>query len=62
MGAAELNFEKLLTIEQVAKKIGCSIRHVYDEIARGNLKAMKLGKRLKFEQQEVVKWAKRKTR
>lgn len=48
-------------IEDVAEMAGCSVRHIHDEIKRGNLKAMKLGKRLRFDGQEVMKWVKRKT-
>lgn len=56
-----LKLDDLLDIEGVAKQAGCSVRHIHDEIKRGNLKAMRLGRRLRFEQQEVLKWAKRKT-
>lgn len=48
-------------IEDVAEMVGCSIRHIHDEIKRGNLKAMKLGKRLRFDEQEVMRWVKKKT-
>jgi excisionase family DNA binding protein len=53
--------DTLLIIDEVAKQAGCSVRHIHDEIKRGKLKAMRIGKRLRFEQQEVLKWAKRKT-
>ena len=56
-----LKFDELLTIEELAKKADCSVRYIHEEIKRGHLKAMKIGKRLKFDQQEVIKWAKRKT-
>lgn len=56
-----LKIKEFLNIEQVAEICGCSVRYIHDEIKRGNLKAMKLGKRLKFDQSEVLKWAKKKT-
>ncbi|MGZ3797894.1 MAG: helix-turn-helix domain-containing protein [Pseudobdellovibrionaceae bacterium] len=60
MTAAE-KIQNLLIIEDVAKIAGCSVRHIHDEIKRGNLKALRLGRRLRFEEIEVLKWAKRKT-
>lgn len=57
----ELKFDEFLNIEDLAKQVGVSIRYLHDEIKRGNLKAMKIGRRLKFEQQEVIRWVKKKT-
>lgn len=59
MGAKKI--KDFLFIEDVADMAGCSVRHIHDEIKRGNLKAMRLGRRLRFDEDEVMKWAKRKT-
>lgn len=56
-----LKLSKLLSITDVAEEAGCSVRYIHSEIKRGHLKAMKIGKSLRFEEIEVVKWAKRKT-
>ena len=37
--------DRLLTVEQVRKMLGCSRRHVYNLIEKGDLPAMKIGSR-----------------
>lgn len=52
--------EEYLTIEQVAEKIGCSVRYLHEEIKKKNLRAYKPGKRLVFDPEDVQKWIKKK--
>lgn len=49
-----------LTIKEVAESFHVSVRHLHDEIKRGNLKAYKPGKSLLFNLEDVEKWLKRK--
>lgn len=55
MGEEKLK-EQFLIIEDVAKIANVSLRHIKDEIKRGNLRAYKPGKRLIFDPIEVTKW------
>lgn len=50
-----------LTIEDVASLAHCSIRHVHEEKKRGVLRCHKMGRRLVFSEEDVVKWINRKT-
>jgi excisionase family DNA binding protein len=49
-----------LTIEEVAEMAHCSVRHVHNEKKRGLLKCRKIGRRLIFEKDDVMKWFNRK--
>jgi len=40
-----LKQDRLLNVEQVRSKLGCSRRHVYNLIDSGNLQALKIGKK-----------------
>ena len=51
---------KLMTVDEVLAYAGCSLRHLDDEIKRGNLRAYKPGKERKFFPDEVIKWIKKK--
>lgn len=52
---------KFFTIIEVAELAHCSIRHVHNEKKRGLLRCHKLGKRLVFNKEDVMKWINRKT-
>lgn len=49
-----------LKLADVAEATGCSIRHIQEEIKRGNIRAYKPGKCLLFDPVDVEKWIKRK--
>jgi excisionase family DNA binding protein len=56
-----MNLSKpFFTIEELAEYAGCSIRYIHDEKKRGNLRAAKVGKRLRFATEDVEKWLKKK--
>lgn len=48
------------TIPGLVKEARCSVRHVKEEISRGNLKAFKPAKELLFRVEDVQKWVLRK--
>lgn len=51
---------KYMTLKEVSEATKTSIRYVQEEIKRKNLRAFKLGKRLLFSPEEVLKWIKKK--
>lgn len=48
------------TIPGLVKEARCSVRHIKEEISRGNLKAFKPAKELLFRVDDVQKWVLRK--
>ena len=52
---------KLLTKNEVCELVGCTARYLEMEVKRGNLKKLKFGKMVRFAEDEVQKWIKRKT-
>lgn len=52
----ESSADRLLSVDAVAELAGCSRSLVYREIARGNLRAYKVGTRLRIEPAAVESW------
>ena len=51
---------KYVNIEEVIKISGASQRYVMEEIKRGNLRAFKVGRRLRFDPEDIEKWIRKK--
>ena len=49
--------EPLFTLEEVAKAAQVSVRHLRNEIARGNLVARNLGRVVRIAESEYRRWA-----
>lgn len=59
MSAAEKR-NNYITLKEAAEYCHCSIRHLQEEITRGNLRAYKPGKLLLFDIEDLNKWVKKK--
>lgn len=60
MGEKKLEIAGPLFIEDIIQMSGCSERFIRGEIANGNLKSYKPGKRLQFKIDDYEKWFSRK--
>jgi putative molybdopterin biosynthesis protein len=45
--------ERLLTVKDVQLFLGVSEDFIYDEVARGSLRAVRIGRQLRFRQSDV---------
>lgn len=50
---AKTQTEKLLSVRDIAKRVGVTERSVRDEIRRGRIKALRFGRQWRVEEQEL---------
>lgn len=52
----DMNVDKFLNVSDVIELVGCSRTYIYEEIKRKKLNPFKIGRNLKFKQNEILKW------